>query len=167
MSATPSRPKPAAGWRLGVRLGIDVGDVRVGIAQCDADGLLATPVETIRRGAGDVDRVLALIDSADAVEVVVGLPRLLSGGLGVAADKAMVFAAAVAEAAAERGRPVPVRLVDERLTTVIAERVLRERGKKGAARRAVVDQAAAVVILQHAIDTERSSGRPPGEEVGH
>jgi putative holliday junction resolvase len=61
---------------------------------------------------------------------------------------------------------VPVRLLDERLTTVSAERVLRERGRKGARRREVVDQAAAVVILQHAIDTERSTGRPPGEEVG-
>ncbi|MGI8433842.1 MAG: Holliday junction resolvase RuvX [Nocardioidaceae bacterium] len=167
MSPTPSPSGQTAAWRRGVRLGIDVGDVRVGIAQCDADGLLATPVETIPRGTGDVERILALVDTSGAVEIVVGLPRLLSGGLGAAAEKAMAFATAVAEAAARGGRQVPVRLVDERLTTVSAERVLRERGKKGAARRAVVDQAAAVVILQHAIDSERSRGRPPGQEVGH
>ena len=153
------------GWRPGVRLGVDVGDVRIGIAVCDRDGLLATPVETVAAGAGAVDRIAALADERGAVEVVVGLPTSLSGRIGPAAEKATAFAALLAEALATREIPPSVRVVDERLTTVSAERVLRERGRKGARRRAVVDQVAAALILQYAIDTERSTGRPPGQEV--
>ncbi len=145
--------------RRGVRLGVDVGDVRIGVARCDPSGLIATPVETVRRGPGDLARVRALAEEDDAVEVVVGLPRSLSGGEGPAAAKVRAFAAELATALA----PLPVRLCDERLSTVSAENILREQGKKGQKRRAVVDQAAAVVILQNALDTERSSGREPGE----
>ncbi len=153
--------------RPGVRLGVDLGDVRIGVARCDPAAMLATPVETVAQGSGAVSRLLALAYDHEAIELVVGLPRSLSGGIGPAAVKVRAFAVALHDAAAARGRPLPVRLVDERLSTVSAERVLRERGKKGAGRRAVVDQAAAVVILQHAIDSERSTGRPPGQEVGH
>ncbi len=153
-------------WRHGPRIGVDVGDVRIGIAICDAEGLLATPVETIRRGQGDLTRILDIAVEVGAIEAVVGLPRSLSGRIGPAAIKAEEFAAFLDAAARQRQVAIPVRLFDERLTTVSAERVLRERGKKGAKGRAVVDQAAAVVILQHAIDFERSTGRPPGQEVG-
>jgi putative holliday junction resolvase len=150
-----------------VRLGVDVGDVRIGIAVSDADGVLASPLETVSRGPGDLARIAALARDHAVVEVVVGLPRSLSGGEGPAAAKVRAFAAELAEALANTVEPgVRVRLLDERLTTVSAERVLRERGRKGARRRQVVDQAAASVILQHAIDTERSTGRPPGQEVG-
>jgi putative holliday junction resolvase len=152
--------------RRGVRLGIDVGDVRIGVARSDPAALLATPVETVTQGPASISRLLDLAAEWDVVEVVVGFPRSLSGGIGPAADKVLAFARALRDTAAGRGMSLPVRLVDERLTTVSAERMLRERGKKGARRRAVVDQAAAVVILQHAIDTERSTGRPPGQEVG-
>ncbi|HET6653443.1 MAG TPA: Holliday junction resolvase RuvX [Nocardioides sp.] len=147
--------------RPGVRLGVDVGDVRIGVARSDPAGLIATPVETVARGAGDLARLRALVDAEAAVEVVVGLPRSLSGGEGPAAAKVRDFAARLADAVA----PVPVRLCDERLSTVSAESVLRERGKKGKKRRAVVDQAAAVVILQNALETERSTGAAPGEAV--
>ncbi len=153
-------------FRPGVRLGVDVGDVRIGVARCDTDGLIATPVETVLRGQGDLDRLADLAAELDAVEIVVGLPRSLSGGLGPAADKVILYAVALRDTLCSRGREVPVRLVDERLTTVSAERVLRERGRLRRRQRAVVDQAAAVVILQHAIDAERSTGRPPGQEVG-
>jgi putative Holliday junction resolvase len=149
--------------RPGVRLGVDVGDARIGVARCDPSGLIATPVETVRRGDGDLLRLRALVEEVAAVEVVVGLPRSLSGGEGPAAAKVREFAGALAGSIA----PVPVRLFDERLTTVTAESVLRERGKKGQKRRAVVDQAAAVVILQTALDTERSTSRAPGEVVQH
>ncbi len=158
--------------RRGVRLGVDVGDVRIGVARCDTDAMIATPVETVRRGAGDLARLAALVVEEEAIEVVVGLPVSLSGREGPAAVKARAFAAELAvaldpgTAAGAGAAPVPVRLLDERLTTVSAERVLRERGRKGSKQRSVVDQAAAVVILQHAIDTERSTGRPPGQEVG-
>ncbi|UFN45471.1 Holliday junction resolvase RuvX [Nocardioides okcheonensis] len=147
--------------RFGVRLGIDPGDSRIGVARSDPSGFLATPVETVRRGSGDVRRIAALAVEVEAVEVVVGLPRSLSGDEGPAATKVREFAAKVAR----RVAPVPVRLCDERLTTVSAESILREQGRRGAKRRAVVDQAAAVLILQTALDTERSSGRPPGEIV--
>ena len=140
---------------------MDVGDVRIGVARSDPSGLIATPLETVPRGRGDLARLHALAAEDDAVEVVVGLPRSLSGGEGPAAAKVRLFARRLADAVA----PVPVRLCDERLSTVSAEAVLRERGKKGQKRRAVVDQAAAVVILQNALDTERGTGAAPGELV--
>jgi len=147
--------------RSGVRLGLDPGDARIGVARSDPSGFLASPVETLRRGKGDLARIARLARDDDAFEIVVGLPRSLSGGEGPAAAKTREFAARLAA----RVAPVPVRLVDERLTTVSAEAMLRDRGRKGQQRRAVVDQAAAVLILQHALDTERSTGAPPGELV--
>jgi len=147
--------------RRGVRIGVDVGDVRIGVARSDPSGLIATPVETVARGRGDLARLAAIAAEEDAVEVVVGLPRSLSGGEGPAAAKVRAFAAEVAAALA----PVPVRLCDERLSTVTAESVLRGQGRKGQKRRAVVDQAAAVVILQNALDSERGTGVAPGELV--
>jgi len=151
--------------RLGVRLGIDPGDARIGVARSDPTGFLATPVETVRRGKGDVARIRRILadiaEESTVVEVVVGLPRSLKGGENPATAKVRDFAAVLAR----RVAPVPVRLVDERLTTVSAEAMLRDRGRKGADRRAVVDQAAAVLILQHALDTERATGDAPGEIV--
>jgi putative holliday junction resolvase len=147
--------------RPGTRLGVDLGDVRIGVARSDPSGMIATPVETVARGAGDIARIRALVEEYDVAEVVLGLPRSLSGGEGPAAAKVREFAVTLADAL----HPVPVRLCDERLSTVSAESVLRERGKKGKKRRAVVDQAAAVVILQQALDTERGAGRVPGETV--
>ena len=147
--------------RPGVRLGIDPGDARIGVARSDPTGFLAMPVETVRRGRGDLSRIARLVRDDEAVEVVVGLPRSMSGSEGPAAVKARDFARALAA----RVAPVPVRLQDERLTTVSAEAMLRDRGIKGASRRAVVDQAAAVLILQYALDAERETGRPPGEIV--
>lgn len=148
--------------RPGVRLGIDPGEARIGVARSDPSGFLATPLETVRRGKGDLARLARLVRDEEALEVVVGLPRSLSGGEGPAATRTREFATRLAA----RIAPVAVRLQDERLTTVSAEAMLRDRGKKGAERRAVVDQAAAVLILQHALDTERATGRPPGEIVG-
>jgi len=147
--------------RHGVRLGIDPGDARIGVARSDPTGFLATPVETVRRGKGDLARIAKILAEEEAVEVVMGLPRSLSGGEGPAAAKVREFAAALAR----RVSPVPVRLVDERMTTVSAEAMLRDQGRKGGKRRAVVDQAAAVLILQHALDTERATGAAPGEIV--
>ncbi len=147
--------------RPGVRLGVDPGDARIGVARSDPAGLVATPVETVPRGPGDLQRLAVLAAEHAATEVVLGLPRSLSGGEGPAAAKVREFAHSLARVVS----PVPVRLCDERLSTVTAEAVLRGQGRKGQKRRAVVDQAAAVVILQNALDTERSSGHPPGETV--
>jgi len=155
--------------RHGVRLGVDPGDARIGVARSDPTGFLATPVETVKRGRGDLARIAAILaeiaEESTVAEVVVGLPRSLKGGENPATAKVRDFAARLAR----RVAPVPVRLVDERLTTVSAEAMLRDRGRKGADRRSVVDQAAAVFILQHALDAERSSGDAPGEivEVPH
>ncbi|HET6987712.1 MAG TPA: Holliday junction resolvase RuvX [Kribbella sp.] len=151
--------------RRGVRLALDIGDVRIGVASSDPHGILATPVETVRRGPGDLDRIAALADELEAFEIVVGLPRSLSGGEGPAAVKIREMAELVRAKVQEGNAGRAVRLVDERFTTVTAERMLRERGKKGSKRRAVVDQAAAVVILQHALDLERETGNPPGRPL--
>lgn len=150
--------------RSGVRLGIDVGAVRVGVARSDPSGVLATPVETVARDAArgtDLARIVDLVVEYCVVEVIVGLPCGLSGKDGDASAQARKYAVAIAR----RVRPVPVRVVDERLSTVTAERALREAGVKGRRRRPVVDQAAAVVILQSALDVERMSGREPGSLV--
>jgi putative Holliday junction resolvase len=112
-------------------------------------------------GDADVAEIAALVEELGALEAVVGLPRTLAGEEGAAARAARTYAGRLAE----RIAPVPVRLVDERLTTVDAHRSLRESGVDGRRQRAVVDQAAAVLILQAALDAERGSGRPPGELV--
>lgn len=154
-----------AAARSGVRLGVDVGDVRMGVAASDRRGVLATPVETVRRGRGDLQRILELIRELDVVEVVVGLPLSMSGASGPAAVKATAFAHSLLDAITDAGLDVSIRLSDERLTTVSAERALRDSGRKGAKQRSVVDQAAAVVILQQALDVETSTGIPAGSEV--
>ncbi|HQH07957.1 MAG TPA: Holliday junction resolvase RuvX [Phycicoccus sp.] len=156
--------------RRGVRLGIDVGSVRVGVARSDPDGILATPVRTVARSVAgdpasadpDIVEVLALVRDEEALEVVVGLPRTLAGDEGAAAMAARKYAHVLAQGLA----PVSVRLLDERFTTVDAHRALRESGVAGSRARRVVDQMAAVLILQSALDQERGSGRPPGAPVG-
>lgn len=145
----------------GVRIGLDLGSVRIGVAASDPSGFLATPVDTVPRGKGDLDRIAAIVAEREAMAVLVGLPRSLSGGEGPAAALAREWAVGLAE----RLAPVPVRLVDERLSTVSAARDLRASGVSAKKGRAVVDQAAAVVFLQVALDTERATGTPPGEPV--
>jgi putative Holliday junction resolvase len=147
-----------------VRVGVDVGTVRVGVARSDPSGLVATPVETVARSGShgaDVARIAAIVAEAEAVEVIVGLPRTLRGEEGSAAQAARRYARTIAQ----RVAPVGVRLVDERLSTVSAHRTLRDAGVRGRRHRPVVDQVAAVVILQTALDAERASGRPPGALV--
>ncbi len=135
-------------------LGIDVGAVRVGVAVSDPGGVLATPLVTVPRdidGGSDLRAIAGLVAEHEAVGVVVGLPRTLAGREGPAAEAARAFADALAGVL-----DVPVELSDERLTTVVATQQLRERGVKGRKQRAVVDQAAAVAILQGWLDTHRS-----------
>jgi putative Holliday junction resolvase len=149
--------------RRGRRLAIDVGDARIGVASCDPDGILATPVETVpgRDVPAAHRRLRALVEEYEPLEVLVGLPRSLGGGEGPAAAKVRAFAREVARGVA----PVPVRLVDERMSTVTAAGGLRASGVTSRKGRAVIDQAAAVVILQSALETERTSGGAPGEAV--
>jgi len=147
--------------RPGVRLGVDPGLARIGVAACDPAGLLASPLATVKRGRGDLDELARLTADREAIEVIVGLPTGLSGREGKSAAGARDFAAALAA----RIAPVPVRLVDERFTTVMAHDALRRGGRDSRARRPVVDQAAAALLLQGALDNERSTGLPPGEPV--
>lgn len=143
--------------RAGVRLGIDVGTVRIGVARCDLHGMLATPVETVPRGPGDLARIQAIAAELGAIELVVGLPIALSGNETASTADARGFATGLAASGS-----LPVRLVDERLSSVSANAALRSAGRDARRSRSVVDQAAAVIILQHALDLERSVGAPPG-----
>jgi putative Holliday junction resolvase len=135
----------------GVRIGVDVGTVRVGVAASDPDGVLASPVVTLTRDprtGRDLDELAEIVRERSAVEVVIGLPRHLSGREGASVQMARQYA----DELADRIAPVPIRLVDERLTTVSAGRSLRASGVRGKASRAVIDQAAAVALLQSALE---------------
>ncbi|MEZ3160245.1 Holliday junction resolvase RuvX [Microbacterium sp. BWT-B31] len=149
-----------SGFRRGVRLGIDVGRARIGVARCDPDGMLATPVETVPRGDASILRLRELIAEHEPIEVLVGLPLSLSGGDTPSTTDARDFAGTLAAASA-----TPVRLVDERLSTVSAHAALRDSGRSQRSSRSIVDQVAAVVLLQQALDVEKNSGRPPGTSV--
>ncbi|MGA8545772.1 MAG: Holliday junction resolvase RuvX, partial [Mycobacterium sp.] len=141
----PDRPAADDPGR-GRRLGIDVGSVRIGVACSDPDGILATPVETVRRDRSGkhLRRLVELVAELQAVEVVVGLPRTLADRTGPSARDAIELAGELTS----RIAPIPVRLADERLTTVSAQRSLQQAGMRAKSQRRVIDQAAAVAILQ-------------------
>jgi putative Holliday junction resolvase len=134
-------------------LGVDVGTVRVGLALSDATGTLASPLETLQRAknGADLDRLVALVVEHEVAEVVVGEPRHLSGASGASAEDASNYA----QELADRIPDVPVTLIDERLSTVTAASHLREGGIDSRKQRSVIDQAAAVVILQQFLDSRR------------
>ena len=147
--------------RSGVRVGIDIGTVRIGVARSDRDGYLATPVETVDRGSENpIGQLVAVISELEAIEVIVGLPLSLNGSHTASTEDALVMARELSQNAS-----VPVRLIDERLTTVSAHSALRAVGMKQKQTRSVIDQVAAVMILQHALDSERSSGNLPGKDI--
>ena len=147
--------------RKGKRLGVDVGKARIGIAECDRDGILATPVATIRPGASDIRKVARMVRETEAIEVIVGLPLMMRGGEDSSTRRARKWARRLAWAI----KPVPVRLFDERLSTVSAHAQLDEAERDKADRREIIDQAAAVVILQTALENEMLTGKAPGELV--
>ena len=153
-----SAPDPGRGRRLG----IDVGSVRIGVAVSDPDGILATPVETVvrdRRSGKHLRRLARLIDEHQAVEVVVGLPRTLADRAGPSARDAVELA----DLLAGQISPVPVRMADERFTTVTAQRSLREAGVRAKGQRSMIDQVAAVGILQNWLDQRRAAFAAHGE----
>jgi putative Holliday junction resolvase len=148
----------------GVWLGVDVGTVRVGVARSDPGGVLASPLTTVDRDAdtdADVRALADLVREHEAVGVVVGLPVTLAGREGPSATMARQYAANLSAVIS----PIPVELVDERLSTVAAERTLAARGIRSRARRAVIDQTAAAEILQHwlAVRAARSKPQSTGE----
>lgn len=147
-------------FRRGVRLALDWGDARIGVAACDPDGLLAYAVTTVQAGDRADAEITALVGEHEPLELVVGHPRSLSGREGPAAVRVREHAERLAGLV-----PVPVRLVDERLTTVAAARRLRESGRSAREQRRLIDAASAVGILEHAIAVERARGDAPGELV--
>ncbi|MGC5616932.1 Holliday junction resolvase RuvX [Georgenia sp. Z1491] len=153
--------------RRGVRIGVDVGTVRVGVARCDPDGVLASPVATLARDAGGADQleIARLTEETGAIEVVVGLPRSMDGKVRASARAATDYAATLAGVIAATSPDVAVRLVDERLTSTSAHRAMHASGRPGRRHREVVDQVAAVLILESALDAERATGRPAGRPV--
>ena len=142
--------------RSGARLAFDVGKVRIGVARCDAQAILSVPVMTLKRDrfGAELEEAADLIEEYDAIEAIVGLPRRMNGGSSASTEDARRLVTSVS-----------VRLVDERLSTVTAHRELHESGRTEASFRKVVDQAAAVVILDQALDIERMTNAPAGELV--
>lgn len=165
---------PVAGaFRRGIRLGIDVGSVRVGVARSDPDGLLAFPIATLTRpkavaaGRPDLESIADLVIEYEPLEIVVGLPVGLDGREGPAAQAVRIYVASLASTLRGRQAMVAIRLLDERLSTTQAARGLASAGYDVRSGRAVIDQAAAVIIVQHALDTEQATGNPPGSLVHH
>lgn len=148
------------GFRRGVRLGIDVGKARVGVARCDQDGMLAVPVDTVPRSDTSIERIAAVALEWEPIEIVVGLPVNLRGENTLSTADARAFAAQLG-----RRTGVAVRLVDERLSTVSAHAALRAAGRSQKNSRTIIDQVAAVVLLQQAVDIEKSTGKPAGVSI--
>lgn len=143
----------------GARLGIDWGKARIGVAASNAGTTFAYPVETVSAGSAELLRLVELVAEYSPGLIYVGLPLTLAGERALAAEFVLVRAAALARAVA----PIPVRLVDERMSTASASRSLGSAGRRARQQRTVIDQAAAVEILQRAIDAEARNGEPAGE----
>jgi putative Holliday junction resolvase len=163
-----TEPVAAAVYPQGIKLGVDVGTVRVGVAICDRDAILATPYKTLDRNAkknSDVRVIASIAQELGAVQVIVGLPRTMKGEEHASARMAAEYAELLVAELADRGLDVPVHLVDERLSSVTAHRNLHEAGMSSRNHRKVVDQVAAAGILQHAIDMQKARGTDVGRRV--
>jgi putative holliday junction resolvase len=150
--------------RQGKRLGIDVGSVRIGLASCDADGILASPLPALKRSSDNevlIVEIKNLVAELEIIEVVIGDPISMSGNITSSTSDARQLASEIAAAI-----NIPVRLVDERLTTVSAQAKLRQSGKDTREAKTLIDSASAVEILEHALTTERSTGNAPGVLAG-
>lgn len=168
MTLPPQAAAGAGNFPRGVKLGIDVGTVRVGVAICDRDSILATPLKTLQRNPKkniDVRILAGLAEEYGAVQIIVGLPRTMKGEEHASARMAGDYAELLVRELQGRGLDIPVHLVDERLSSVTAHRKLHEAGMSSRDHRQVVDQMAAAGILQHAIDIQKARGADVGERV--
>lgn len=147
----------------GVRIALDVGSVRIGVAKCDKEGLLATPLMTISAGSEAATQVVELVQNYEVICVYIGKPISLAGKDTASTQSAIEFAGEIAVLL--KNSDTQVRLIDERLSTVSAQRGMHEAGRNVKQSRDAIDQAAAVVILEHALASERNSGTLVGEEV--
>jgi putative Holliday junction resolvase len=143
-------------------LGLDIGSVRIGVAACDPDGILATPLTVVRRKdePAALRELREIVAEYEPIEFLVGDPKSLDGAARAAAASALEFARKVAAATG-----TPIRLVDERFTTVEAHHALAAAGKSSRQRREIVDAQAAVIILQNALEFEHNTGDPAGREM--
>ncbi len=148
--ANEASARAAIDFAPGVRIGVDVGTVRVGIAASDLDGIMAFPLGTVNRAEIAAAEVAAIARERSAVSVFVGLPRTLKGQEGASAADARDFAKQLAE-----HLDAPVRLIDERFSSATASHAMSQAGLSVKQQRNVVDQQAAVVILENALDTEK------------
>jgi putative Holliday junction resolvase len=161
-------PSAPGTYPQGIKLGVDVGTVRVGVAVCDRDAILATPLKTLDRNPkknSDVRVIASLVEELGAVQVIVGLPRTMKGEEHASARMATEYAQLLVRELESRGLDVPVNLVDERLSSVTAHRNLHEAGMSSRNHRKVVDQVAAAGILQHAIDMQKARGTDVGSRM--
>ncbi|HEY8700314.1 MAG TPA: Holliday junction resolvase RuvX [Arthrobacter sp.] len=161
-------PAASGAYPQGIKLGVDVGTVRVGVAVCDRDAILATPLKTLDRNPkknSDIRVIASLAEELGAVQIIVGLPRTMKGEEHASARMATEYAQLLASELETRGLDVPVNLVDERLSSVSAHRSLHEAGMSSRNHRKVVDQVAAAGILQHAIDMQKARGTDVGGRV--
>ena len=142
----------------GMRLGVDFGVARTGLAKVQLPGGVVVPIKTVATSWDIADEIADLVDELGIEIVYVGMPKLMSGSYGESARKVMQFARELSELA----RDVPIYLVDERLTTVAAHQKLHQAGKTTRDFKEIVDQQAAVEILQHAVNMEVANGNPVG-----
>ena len=148
----------------GSRLAIDVGTVRIGLAICDPDAIVCTPLPALIRSkllSESLQEILSIVSETGVIEVYVGDPLSLSGSETLSTKDAREFALQLAELSS-----VPVRLVDERLTTVTASSKLRQNGKSAKTAKGLIDSASAVEILDQALNISKQSGKPAGLRVG-
>ena len=150
--------------RLGRRLALDIGKARIGVALCDREAILSSPLEPVTRRASlseTVSLLAGLVAEHDVIEVYVGEPLSLSGTVTESTSDARLVASEL-----ERSVSVPVRMVDERFTTVTAASKLRAAGLNAKSSKSLIDSASAVEILEQALEYERKSGAVPGSAVG-
>jgi putative Holliday junction resolvase len=149
---------------MGRKLAIDIGRARLGIAISDLSGILSSPLDSVRRIADDsetIQEILKIVADNEVQEIYVGDPVSLSGEITPSTDDARNFASLLQSTTA-----IPVRLIDERLTTVTAARNLRDSGKNAKTSKSLIDSASAVVILEAVFQVERVSGEAAGRSVG-
>jgi putative Holliday junction resolvase len=150
--------------RSGRRLAIDVGKVRIGIAASDFHAILASGLETVPRGADlepNLKRIVELVNEVEPIEIYVGLPVSMSGNHSASTEDAIDFARQLSPLVSSE-----VRFIDERMTTVTAANALKLSGRDSKSGRQIIDQIAATVILEQAMEQEKSTGKQPGKAMG-
>jgi putative Holliday junction resolvase len=150
--------------RSGRRLAIDVGKVRIGVAASDFHSILASGLETVPRGEKletSLRRIVELVNEVQPIEIYVGLPVSMAGNHSASTEDAIDFARELASLVSTE-----VRFIDERMTTLTAANALKMSGRDSKSGRQIIDQIAATVILEQAMEQEKSTGKQPGKAMG-